>query len=256
MNSNPAAGNKFLCSALMTLDRIAHWSSEVEYGQISYKQWASQQWCCPDKNLWIAYEPMTQWELTFFSRTMPRGEDLDLERFDKLCKAHSSDYFKQIWAGDKLVLDFLHKSKIPLWWRGSRVISLKGDLNDPLYQKFLLTKVLPWDPITGHGTILLDKPMPEQKYKNTHLNYQNKWQHGPFETSRDWLSWVFSNDPKFNFFTNDPDATLQDLLDFSKVESLISKIANQLSSRFDLDNLKFVHDVWMTNNRRFIQDEI
>jgi len=241
----PGSGGKFLCLALTTISKIAHWNPLVECGKVKWHDYVQSLWTPCNKFLWLAHEPITSWDLTFFSRTMPRGIDLSLAEFNSLCKQHASDYFKKIWYSDKIILDFLNKEQIPIWWKDSRFVRLDVDTHSKNYQKRLLDKLYTWDDENKIGSCMMDKPMPEQKYQNSVL-FNNKWQYGPFENSDDWLNWVLENDTRINFKMPDADIWMDDLLEFDKVLNLIKSVSTNLKSDFDVEALKFLHDYWKT----------
>jgi hypothetical protein len=231
--------------ALSTIDKVAHWDHRVENKEICFQDYITTLWTPKKKDLWLAHEPITDWNLTFFSRTMPRGDHLSLEQFNYLCDQQGSDYFKKTWRSGKIILDFLNKNPMPIWWIGSMTVKLDADLSDPKYRSRLLDKIYLWDNITGIGCSMMDKPMPEQKYHNAIL-YDNKWQHGPFESSDCWLNWVIENDDRINFSLSPADIKMHDLLDYKKVYNLVTKIAENLKSDIQEKDLKFLHDYWST----------
>lgn len=234
-----------MCLALTTIDRVAHWDRRVETAQISFEDFVQGLWQPQKKDLWLANEPITDWGLTFFSRTMPRGENLSIKDFDLACYQHSTDYFKEIWNSGKIILDFLNKDKIPVWWKNTKIICLDADISAARYRQRLLEKLYLWDPSTLMGFSMMDKPMPEQKYHNAIL-FNNKWQHGPFETSDQWLDWVISNDSRINFtMRSAADITMDNLLDYTEVTALIEQVANELGSDFQENNLRFLHQHWV-----------
>jgi hypothetical protein len=213
---------------------------------MSFASFVQGLWQPQSKDLWLANEPITDWDLTFFSRTMPRGEHLSIDGFNLACHQHSSDYFREIWKSGKIVLDFLNKGKIPAWWERSKIVSLDADISDSEYRQRLLDKLYPWDPVTHMGLCMMDKPMPEQKYHNAIL-FDNQWQHGPFETSDHWLDWVIANDARINFTMHSPATiTMDDLVDYHKVRSLIAEVARDLNSDFEENDLRFLHEYWCT----------
>jgi hypothetical protein len=72
----------------------------------------------------------------------------------------------------KKILDFSHRSQMPLWWKACSIIGLDADIQHPVYRRFLLNKIYTWCPESGFGTVMMDKPMVENKYKNA-IKYQN-----------------------------------------------------------------------------------
>lgn len=241
----PGSGGKFLCLALTTINKVAHWDRAVEKGQISFQDFVKTLWNPHRTDLWLANEPITDWDLTFFSRTMPRGDKLSIAQFNQLCAEQSSEYFRETWKSGKIILDFLNKGNVPVWWQKAKIVSLDAEITDIRYRQRLLEKLYHWDPITGIGSTMMDKPMPEQKYHNA-IVYNNKWQHGPFETSDRWLDWVVQNDHRINFKIQSPDITMHDLLDYQKVKKLIKNIAEHLESDFQEKNLEFLYRYWFS----------
>lgn len=245
VNYRPGSGGKFLCLALTTIEKIAHWNPDVEFQTLSWENYIKHLWQPDNKELWLASEPITSWDLTFFSRTMLRGEELSLSEFDNLCKIHGSQYFKKIWETDKILLDFLNKETVPIWWKQSKIIKLDADIDDPKFKKRLLEKIYIWHDDSSMGRAMMDKPMPEQKYQNAAL-YKNKWEHGPFSSEEEWINWVIKNDKRVNFNISNPDIIMHDLLDFQKIYRFLIKIANSIGSTVDYEKLKLLHDHWIT----------
>jgi hypothetical protein len=245
VNYRPGTGGKFLCLALTTIEKIAHWNPDVEFQNLSWENYIKNLWNPDNKELWLASEPITCWDLTFFSRTMPRGEELSLSEFDDLCQIQSSQYFKEIWESDKIILDFLNKKVVPDWWKQSKIIKLDANINDPGFKKRLLKKIYIWDEVTKMGHTMMDKPMPEQKYQNAAF-FKNKWKHGPFSSKEEWIDWVVENDTRVNFTISNPDIVMHDLLDFQKIYFFLKEIANSIGSTVDYEKLKVLHEYWIT----------
>lgn len=244
----PGTGGKFLCACLMTLECIAHWDPRVEYGEITYQDWVRTQWTPPHQSKWIAFEPIHSWDNTFFSRTFPRGNDLNLFEFNLLINYHSSDYFKEVWASGKLVLDFLNKSTFPIWWKDSARIKLDAEAHCPVHRKFLLDKIYPWDPLTGLGTVMMDKPLVENKYQNAKL-FNNPYEFGPFESEDIWYNYIWGNDFRLNFKIDSPDLFVTDLIIWEKLLKFINHFADTLNTKVNLSDLHFVFDYWMNKNK-------
>lgn len=245
VNYRPGTGGKFLCLALTTIEKIAHWDARVELQLLPWQDYIQSLWNPTDKELWLAKEPITEWDLTFFSRTMPRGNNLSLAEFDRLCEIHGSQYFRRIWNSDKIILDFLHKSTIPLWWTQSKIVKLDADIADQTYKKRLLKKLYIWNRETCMGHTMMDKPMPEQRYQNA-MFYKNEWRHGPFSSEEEWINWAIEHDARINFNMQDPDLMMQDLLCFRKVYTFVKKIADSVESTVDYTKLKMLHEYWLT----------
>lgn len=254
VNSHPGTGNKFLCLCLLTIDQVAQWSPDVENSTTTFDQWVRQQWQSPSGTDWMSYEPMPPWDLTFFSRSKPRGDDFTIEQWSNHCHTHGSDYFKEIWNGKKYLVDFWHKPKIPIWWNQAQIIRLNGNIEkSSLYKKFLLSKILPWDSATGDGMVMGDNPNIPHKNQNVG-RFSNQYKFGPFENSDQWLDWITKVDDRFNWKFVQHDAVLEDLVDFDKLTKLIDGISQRINGDFDLCKLRCVYDVWMQSNRACVKD--
>jgi hypothetical protein len=254
VNSHPGTGNKFLCLCLLTIDQVAQWSPDVENGSLPFDQWVQQQWQCSSGEYWMVHEPMPPWDLTFFSRSKPRGNDINVEQWSEHCHQTGSNYFKEIWNGKKYLVDFWHKPKIPIWWEKAEIIRLSGDIGkSKLYKKFLLSKLLPWDSATGNGTVKLDNPNIPQKNQNVGRFY-NQYEFGPFSSSDQWLDWITKVDERFNWKFVQYDAISEDLIDFDKLTKMIATVSHRINGNFDLHKLKCVYDVWMQSNLACVKD--
>jgi hypothetical protein len=243
----PGTGGKFLSACLMTLDCVAHWDSRVENQTMSFRDWVDTQWNPTDQTNWIAFEPLHNWDLTFFSRTFPRGSDLSLTEFNQQTSIHSSEYFKKVWQGDKLILDFLNKSEYPLWWQSAKSIKLDAIDGCTTHRKFLLEKIYPWDPVTGMGLVMMDKPLSENKYQNARV-FNNVFEYGPFESEDMWYKFIWEHDFRLSFPITSPDLLVTDLLNWNKLKEFISGLADDLNTIVDEENLRYLFDYWNRKN--------
>lgn len=244
----PGSGGKFLCACLMTIDKISHWDSRVEYGQMTYRQWVDTQWQCQEITKWVAFEPLHDWDTTFFSRTFPRGNGISLEDYNISMNQTSSEYLKTVWQSEKILLDFMHKQKFPRWWQESYHITLDARKNCDIHKKFLLSKIYPWDPETGMGTSMMDKPLDENKYQNARV-FANQYEWGPFANIDAWYEHIWTNDHRLNFDLPDADLLLDDLLDYQRLKSYIEKTASALNSQYNSTDLEYVYVYWMEKTR-------
>jgi len=249
----PCTGGKFLCAALMTIDAVAHWCESVENKVETYVAWTHRQWQHNSTHYWLAHEPLHEWNLRFFSRTFPRGEDVTLADYNHLVETSASSYFKKVWNSDKLVLDFIHKSSIPAWWQQSYIIKLDAKQNCPLHKRLLLSKIYPYDADTGMGMFMMDHPFPQNPSANARI-YNNPYKFGPFDNEDHWYEFIWQSDPRLNFSIDDPDLYLDDLLVFDKLENFIAATAHNLNSRYNPDDLKLVWDVWINKNKNILQN--
>jgi hypothetical protein len=243
----PGAGGKFLCACLMTLDCVAHWDPRVERGDMSYQDWVRTQWIPSQQSKWIAFEPIHSWDNTFFSRTFPRGNNFNLNEFNQLVNQHSSDYFKEVWASDKLILDFLNKSTFPIWWEDANHVKLDATTHCSIHRQFLLNKIYPWDPVSGIGTVMMDKPLVENKYQNAKV-FNNTYEFGPFDSEDQWYNYIWTNDFRLNFKINSPDILVTDLITWERLLKFINHLADTLNTKANLSDLKFVFEYWMDKN--------
>lgn len=250
----PGSGGKFLSAALMTIDKIAHWDPRVEYNQISYQDWVNEQWQHQQSDRWIAYEPLHKWDIRFFSRTWPRGENLSVEQYNDLL-VNSSQYFKDVWHSGKLVLDFLNKAYVPEWWRDSCILRLDAKINCPIHRQLLLSKIYPFDSNTRIGTFMMDHPLPENPSPNARI-YNNQYEFGPFVDQDAWYEYIWKEDFRLNFKMQDPTMLLNDLLDFETLERYIQQISTNLNSSYNSDNLKYVWNVWIRKHETILQSKL
>lgn len=240
----PGSGGKFVSACLQTIQCIAHWDPMVEHGEISFIDWVNQQWTHKTADKWIAYEPLHVWETTFFSRTYARGNDLTLSEYNRLMNDQASSYLKEILMGEKLILDYMCRPSMPIWWEQANILKLDAPSDCEIYKNFLLNKIYPYDSITKKGVVMLDKPLDDNKYQNARL-YNNQFEFGPFESADEWYHYIRFNDFKLNFPIENPDMFTKDLLDYSKVELFISQVASQFNSVFNKDDLKYLHEYWI-----------
>ena len=246
----PGSGGKMLMLCLMTIDKIAHWDPEVENGMISHQDSLLKYWNDKSPSSWLKTEPLVHWHSKFYSRTFPRGDTIGLEEYNTLMNANEDDYFKSCWNKGKVILDFLHKSQIPSWHQGSTILKLDAEIDDLLYQKIVMIKLFPWNPVTKIGTCLLDHPMVNQS--NNVNKFNNQFKFGTFQNSESWINFVFQNFRHINFKIETPDLLFRDLLDFNKLENFISVVANNLLSSYDKTALRKTHEYWMNKHKDFV----
>jgi hypothetical protein len=244
----PGTGGKFLCACLMTIDKIAHWDARVEHKEITFQAWVDTQWRQPEQSKWIAYEPLHDWHTTFFSRTFPRGNNISLDEYNRAMNAGASPYLKQLWAGDKLILDFVNKETFPAWWQESYHITLDAEPNCPTHKKFLLSKIYPYNTETKMGTSMMDKPLDENKYQNARV-FANPYEFGPFNSEDEWYDYIWKTDFRLNFNLNHSDLLVNDLLDYSQLRAYISKVACDLDSSFDESDLDYLFNYWAVKKK-------
>jgi hypothetical protein len=244
----PGTGGKFLCACLMTIKCIAHWDAKVERKEITFRDWIDTQWRQPEQSKWIAYEPLHDWHTTFFSRTFPRGNDISLDEYNHAMNTSASPYLKELWAGNRLILDFVNKETFPCWWQESYHITLDAKPNCPTHKKFLLSKIYPYDAKTKMGTSMMDKPLDENKYQNARV-FDNPYEFGPFDTEDQWYEYIWANDFRLNFNLNNNDLLVNDLLDYSQLRAYISKVATDLNSSFDEYNLNYLFNYWVVRKK-------
>jgi hypothetical protein len=247
----PGTGGKFLCAALLTIERIAHWDSRVEHSDITFQDWVNEQWTHTNDFKWIAHEPLHQWDIRFFSRTWPRGENLSLEDFQTQMNA-SSDYFKEVWKSDKLVLDFLNKSHVPQWWRDSHISRLDARPGCEIHKKLLLSKIYPYDASTKVGMFMMDHPLPENPSPNARV-YKNPYEFGPFESQDDWYKHIWSTDFRLNFSMPKSDILLDDLLNFGYVNQFVKATAKKLNSTYNQPNLEYLWQHWIKKHENILK---
>lgn len=251
----PASGGKFLCSCLLTIDRIAHWDYRVQHNELSFQSWVDSLWA---DGPWIIVEPMHDWGNTFFSRTFPRGNDLSLREYNQQMNSFASDYTKEIWASDLLLLDFINKKDFPSWWKHSYHLRLDANIDHKIYQQLLLSKLYPYDPINKISYSLMDKPIEYSstnktltESNNNAVKYSNTWKFEDFQSEDQWYSYILENDFRINFPIERPDIYLEQLLDFTQLEKFIAGVAQQLNSRYNRIDLQYIHNFWLDKNKKY-----
>ncbi len=251
----PGAGGKFLLSCLQTIDKVAHWDPRVEHKEMSFTAWVDQQWTQCGSDKWIAYEPMHTWDSTFFSRTYPRGNNISINEYNRLMNKHANPYLKEVLSGDKLILDYVCKATLPVWWTTSTILKLDAPIDCDVYKRFLLGKIYPYNSKSKKGTVMLDKPLSDNKYQNAKL-YNNQYEFGPFESADDWYRHIRFNDFKLNFKIDNPDIFTKNLLNYDLLETHIDQIAKQLNSKFDKDNLNYLFNYWIKKKLIFVDTDL
>ena len=247
----PGAGGKMLLLCLMTIESIAHWDPEVDDGTIAPINSLHKYWNISKSTHWISTEPLVHWHSKFYSRSYARGDDIELDEYNSLMNRYADNHFKKCWNSGKLLLDFSHKSPIPKWHNGSLWLKLGANPNDQIYKKILLSKLFPWDPITGIGTCLPDKPVVNQS-ENV-LKFDNQFEFGPFNNSDEWYDFIWNNYRTLKFDIENPDIMFQDLLDIEKVEKFVKTIANRLKSKYNANDLYAIHDYWLSKQATIIK---
>lgn len=248
----PGSGGKILILCLMVIDQIAHWDPDVEKGNISHVQSLKKYWNSNDVGGWVSSEPVVHWHQDFYSRVYPRGDEIAADEYNHLMNANSLDYFKDCWASGKIMVDCIHKSKIPSWHQGSKILKLGVDWNNLRYRNTLLSKLYHWDPISRKGTSLLDHPNYQPSVNNLR-KFNNQFEFGPFDNSDQWLEFVKTQYPSLQCQIDSPDLMMDDLFYFDRVEHLIQSVADSINGKFDTDVLKATHDYWISKQEEFIK---
>ena len=247
----PGAGGKMLMLCLMTIDKVAHWDPEVETGVLTHEESLSKYWNPQSIAGWVVSEPVVHWHSKFYSRSYPRGDAISVDEYNHLMNIHSDDYFKYCWKSGKIILDYLHKPQLPSWHHGSMLLKLDADKHDPYYRETLLSKLYPWDPNTKIGTSLLDHPNFQPSTSNV-LKFNNQYEFGPFESVTQWLEFVWSKYSTINFKITNPDLQMPDLFQFDKIESLISSVADDLDSTYNVQALRATYEYWLGKHTAYI----
>lgn len=238
----PGTGGKFLCACLLTIDKVAHWIPEVEYDHNNWDKWIDQLWSDPDN--WMSKEPLHQWNIKFFSRQFDRGSDLSLDEFYTRLKTQSSEYFKEVLKSDKIILDFYHQTHLPPWWKNSYNFKLdKG--SDQLWKEMLSHKNYVWDDTNKIGTVCVDKA-------HQHItSYNNQWQFTEFDNKEQWLDFIIKNDKRLNFSLDNPDITLDQLLNLKDLLDFVGRVATHLGSSYNKEIVEKIYKKWIEQNHAF-----
>jgi hypothetical protein len=248
----PGSGGKMLLLCLMTIDQIAHWDPDVEKGNISHVQSLEKYWNSHTIGGWVQTEPVVQWNKNFYSRVYSRGDEITADEYNHLMNIDADSYFRECWSSNKIMLDYLHKSFLPIWYQGSRLLKLDAEWEDPCYREILLSKLYYWDSVSRKGISLLDHPDYQPSVNNV-IKFNNQIEFGPFDNSDQWLEFVKESYPLFKFSIDSPDLMMSDLFYFDRVEHFIQSVANSINGKFDIDVLKATHNHWITKQEEFIK---
>jgi hypothetical protein len=238
----PGCGGKFLATAYSCIDRVASWDFAYQSGKISWMDHVNSLWNINEQNRWIDKEPQQPWGLPFFSRSMARGSNLSLSKFNSLADSQASEYFYEIWKQDLMLVDYYHRPELPVWWQQATVVKIDTDIHDPLWHQILLEKVCVWNEQEKTGTNSLDKPWSNECNE---AKYNNQWRFADFEDKKSWLNWIINNDYRLNFQLDNPDIYLKDLFDFDCLNNHVKKLAKKLHSQYNVDNLGYLHNHWV-----------
>lgn len=157
------SGGRFISSLFQLSESVSHWDSTIENNPFSldkYVEYIAESFpYSPEKHLKV--EPDLPYYSDFYSGTYPRGEDVTYEQFCKYQQDHDCQYFFDNLNNHRYVNLILHKSKVPCFMQGSKIINIIIDNNDALkltqqllwlkhYQVIDSTSVkrLPHDPLT------------------------------------------------------------------------------------------------------------
>jgi hypothetical protein len=239
----PGSGGKMLLLCLMTIEAIAHWDPEVEFGHKTHTETLSKYWRGSNPKTWLTTEPLVHWHSKFYSRSYPRGDDIELGQYNHLMNLHADDYFKRCWDKNKIILDFSHKSHIPSWHNGSMFLKLDVKRDDASYKKILLSKLFPYDQNTGFGFCLPDDPKINQSVNTS--KFLNQIQFGPFQNEDEWYNYLWDTYPSLNLSIDSPDLLFNDLTKFDVVENFIAGVANKLKSMYNVNDLINTHSYWL-----------
>jgi hypothetical protein len=235
------AGGKFLATALTTIDAIAYWSPDVEFGRKPFAEWLDTQWTATNNENWLDTEPLPTWNqsLNFFSRSLPRGNDLTLKEFNTHINNVNDSYFKYVWE-NKILVDFIHQVELPVWWQNSKIVRLLADVRDPTYQQSLLHKVLPFN--DGIGICNLDKP---NDVNPNMAKFNNQWKYTNFASANEWLDYMLETDSRFSSVSQhyrDADLMFNDLSNRTKLFDFVHSVAEYYNSTVDVNNLEILFD--------------
>jgi len=239
----PGSAGKLLTVALQTIDRVAPWHTP-------FRPWVRTLWR-NSTDTWLRNEPYHQWGTDFFSRTMPRGNHVTSQEFDRLCDQQATERLRKVWASDQLVIDYYHRSELPAWWQAAHVVRLDADHQNPRYRHMVLDKLFPWNSHTQTGVCQFDNPAMTRADHPIARQFQNQYRYDQFRSEDEWYNFALE-DPRMSFEIPTPKYDLEQIVSQQGLHQTVADVAQQLQSDYNRDDLDLVWQRWSTANSRYL----
>lgn len=243
------AGGKFLTNCFFQFDKVANW-----YDTNLTKQQRAEvylQSLTLNNNIWLATEPDQPWGLTFFSRTYPRGQNCDIESWNRQVDQHTTEYFKNCWGDQKIIADFWHKASRPTFWSKSTWITIKVD-DWELYKSLLFTKVYDYNKHNKTMINQMENPTlgsdSNKKYKS---QFQNQWYWENITDIDSFIKDEIFQKPWYQSwqghvdYDNNNTVNLTTLFDLDKLWKFLVKYEPMFNDSLDFNIIKSLHQAWV-----------
>lgn len=249
---NGSAG-KFIITCLFLFDHVAHWSPEVQHGNLNHWDWFKNAW---SKNIndWSIIEPNQPWAINFYSRRLNRNNTLTQIEYNQLVETNANSYFRECWVAGLNIIDHFHKKYRPEFHANNQVIEINlSDKSLEIYKHLVKEKLWLWDE-TKHSIIsTLDHPdYSHNEYtRQQRLKYKNEFEFIQFQNYDDFFENYLLHQPYVAPFVNakpDPDCLLSlDLLDIVTLDRFIDKFSlleQKYNQPVNHDLLVNMHTLW------------
>jgi hypothetical protein len=257
VNYPPGSGGKFISNCLMQYDSIPFWGGNMT------KEQRIEYFCnlLPDNcnDSWVRNDMIQPWGLNFFSRIEQRNNNISTRVFYDLLQQHASDYLNETIARGAFVLDYWHKTDLPIFWRGEFTINIVID-DLELYKRLLFTKPYTFNAKTKTITSLLDLPL---KGKLTKANNKNvKLFNNQHKFDNIDIDQFFDNVIKDKLWFKDrmvnrnlPNTIyLSELFDFDKLYGFLCKFNARFNEQLPKNNIRKLHTVWLQKTTLFLSN--
>jgi len=243
------AGGKFLANCFFQFDQVANWYQDG----LSKKQRAEkyiQLLDVPNDN-WLFKEPDQPWGLTFFSRTYPRGRHMDIEEWNRCFENCSTEYFKNCWDNNKIIVDYYHQGIRPTFWSKARWITIQVD-DVELYKSLLFTKVYNYNKHTKTMVNQMEDPnFGTTSNRFFKKKFQNAWHWENIHDIDQFMIEEIKTKPWHQswqniVYPNQDIINLSDLFDFEKLKQFLSKYQTVFNEQLDFENIKQMQESWVS----------
>lgn len=257
VNYAPGAGGNFLITCLFLFDHVAHWSQEVQQGQIKHETWLDESWSS-DGQQWVFKEPWMPWNISCYSRRMERGSNLTQSEYDRFVKDSASDYFHECWNKNLIIVDRYNKGlALPFINQGLWIDIVVDQASLKVYKFLVGKKLYIWDPARRVITSQLDRPdWIVSKYQNNptdlskRINYNNQYEFTEYHSFDDFFEQFlvkqnfvesYLTEEKIN---NGLCLKLSEMVDFDKFSQAFRVVENHFNQTINRDLLKRYHALW------------
>ena len=149
------SGGKFIGNCLFLFDKVAHWHGIT--GKLDIVNYFKQN-MLDNSKLWLHKELNHRWNLNFYSRMYPRGNNILEEEFNKLIDLEASEYFHKSWENNFDIIDCFHKPILPAFLKYANSVTIVVD-DIEIYKNLALSKLYVIDYNRNIITSLLDSPV-------------------------------------------------------------------------------------------------